>query len=97
MKFKELSPSDIDFIKKIHSEKKNEERDLMLANYFGINQRTVRAWVEKLKFSERTETEPEIITFAKSREIPKAKIYLITSAQNATMVMHHNLGSYPQR
>lgn len=86
MKFNNLQQSDKDFIKKIHAEKKSEDRDLFLSQYYGINQRTVRHWIEKLQFSENTQPDPEIIEFAKSREIPKSKRYLISSAQNATPV-----------
>ena len=90
MKFKELTDSDKDYIKNYY--KNNtiswDERIDHLKAKFGKSERTIRKWVsEKLKFSDKIEKEPEILTVAKQKEHDKnKKIFLITSAQGDTPV-----------
>ena len=86
MKFSELKQQDIDFILEVHRQEKSLQRDTKLANYFGIDPTTVRKWLKRLEISEPNKIDPESIEFAKSRQIPKAKRYLITAAQNETPV-----------
>jgi len=88
MKFKNLTPDDRSFMAKVHSDKTMsfDDRINKLAEYFGIkSERTVRRWLAKLKVSKNTEIEPEILTLAKNKAHDDTKkIFLITSAQNAT-------------
>jgi hypothetical protein len=88
MKFKNLTPDDRSFMAKVHSDKTMsfDDRINKLAEYFGIkSERTVRRWLAKLKVSKNTEIEPEILTLAKNKSHDDTKkIFLITSAQNAT-------------
>jgi len=103
MKFTDLTESDILRAKEIYFDKSKswDERMTLLMNLFGKSERTVRKWCsQKLGFKERVEIEPEILTIAKKREHDQSKkIFLITSAQNATKVHKQlltNMESYAE-
>jgi len=92
MKFKELTETDRAFMTKVHSDKSVsfDARIKTIGDHFGIkSERTVRRWLSKLKISKNIEIEPEVLAVAKQRQHDQTKkIFLITSAQNATKV--HN-------
>jgi hypothetical protein len=92
MKFKELTEEQIKSAKEIYFNKEItwDDRMLKLIRLFEKSERTVRKWCVKLGFKEKDTPEPEILKIAKNKEHSKdKKIFLITSAQNATSV-HKN-------
>jgi hypothetical protein len=59
----------------------------ILMNKFGVSERSIRKWIEKLGYSSFKEIENEEIRQGKLREYDKdKKYYIITWAQNATPV-----------
>ena len=90
MKFKELTDEQIQYAKKIYTNKELtwDERMSILMNYFGKSERTVRKWCsEKLNFKEKVEIEPEQYVKAKDRKYDKSKKrFIVTWAQNNTPV-----------
>jgi hypothetical protein len=90
MKFKDLTDVDRLYMAKVHSDKSMsfDDRIDKLAEHFGIkSERTIRRWLAKLKVSKNIEIEPEVLQLAKTKTHDESKkIFLITSAQNATKV-----------
>jgi hypothetical protein len=73
----------------------------ILQNKFGVSERTVRKWIERLGFSSFKQIENEEIRQGKLRAYdPKKKYYIITWAQNATPVhgeLWKNILAYANR
>jgi len=89
VRFNAISDEDKSYIKIVHANKDLgwDERMSILMNKFGISERTVRKWIEKLGFSTYKEIENEEIRQGKLREYdPNKKYYIFTWAQNATPV-----------
>ena len=90
MKFKDLKDNEIKYISDIFTNKDMswDDRIDTIKNFAGITERTTRKWLVKLGLSKTpTVNEPEVLTVAKKREHDQSKkIFLITSAQNATRV-----------
>ncbi len=89
MKFKELTPSQIDVAREIYLDKTKtwDSRMNELVNLFGASERTSRKWCTKLGFKEKVEIEPEQYVQAKKREYDNTKKYfLVTWAQNNTPI-----------
>ena len=91
MKFKDLKDNEIKYISDIFTNKDmswDDDRIDTIKNFAGITERTTRKWLVKLGLSKTpTVNEPEVLTVAKKREhYQSKKIFLITSAQNATRV-----------
>lgn len=89
MKFKELTDSDKEYIKKIYWDKNLSWEDKMdiLGDFIGKGSRTVRNWVKKLGLTEKEESESPELKQAKQRKFDKSKKrFLITWAQNDTPV-----------
>lgn len=90
MKFKDLTKEDKEFIHNTYKDKSISWDDRMniLVNKYGKSERTIRKWCsEKLHLKERVDLEPQVLQVAKTKEHDKnKKIFLITSAQNATPV-----------
>lgn len=88
-KFKDLSDQDRSYIQAVHADKDLgwDHRMSILMNKFGVSERTIRKWIERLGFSTYKEIENEEIRQGKLREYDKKKkYYIITWAQNATPV-----------
>lgn len=103
MKFKDLTDNDIDNIKDIFLNKDMswDDRIDKIKTFAGISERTTRKWLVKLGLSKTpTVVEPEVLSMAKKREHDQSKkIFLITSAQNATKVHRQfltNMESYAE-
>lgn len=92
MKFKELTQETIDKAKAIYWDRELpwDERMELLKNIFGKSERTVRYWCSKrLDFKEKTDISlsTESLELAKIKELhDDKKIFLITSAQNASKI-----------
>ena len=89
MKFKDLEQSNIDYTKKIYSDKSLtwDERMGILMNYFSKSERTVRKWLVKLGIKQKEEAEVPQLEDAKKRQYDKTKKrFIITWAQNNTTV-----------
>ncbi len=87
-KFGLLTDKEIGFIKKTYFDKSKpwNERISLLTNKFEADERTVRRWLAKLKFSGEG-VEPEEYTQAKKRKLDKTKkIYFFTWSQNNTPI-----------
>lgn len=87
--FKDLTDKDKSYIQTVHADKDLgwDHRMSILMNRYGISERTVRKWIEKLGFSTYREIENEEIRQGKMREYDRSKkYYIITWAQNATPV-----------
>ena len=90
MTFSELTEEQIKEVKKIY--KNNSKpwdariKDLQVL-FGGKSERTARRWLIKLGLKEKSEVEPKILSVAKKkRHDSTKKIFLITSAQNATPI-----------
>ena len=101
MKFKDLTPEQIQQAQKIYSNKDMswDNRMKSLMDFFGKSERTVRKWCsEKLNFKEKVDQEPEQYVKAKERKHDKSKKrFIITWAQNNTPVhtgFLNNIKSY---
>lgn len=91
MKFKDLTEEQIDFIKNSYNDKETGwgEKLFKISQSIGKSTRTVQNWVNKLGLTTPLE-EPEYIQEAKKRKIDKTKKrFIITWAQNDTVV-HKN-------
>src|ERR1017187_5763225 len=89
MKFKDLTPKQIEEAKTIYKDKtiKWDVRMGKLIKLFGVNERNVRRWCIKLGFKEKLDIETKDLKKAKTKKHNKAKKrFLITSAQSATPV-----------
>lgn len=89
MKYKELTPADIDYMYRIYKDKDTSWDDRMrqLMEFTNKSERTVRKWCSKLDFGERDEPIPEQFEMAQQREYdPNKKRYLITWGQANTPV-----------
>lgn len=93
MNFNDLTPKDIAYIKKVHSDKKLSwnERMTKLMKYTGkTSERAVRYWIAKLGLAQKEEPVSEEYEKAKKKKFnSKKKRFIISSAQNNTEV---NLG-----
>lgn len=90
MKFKHLTEVDVAFITAVHKTSTSDDRDKQLSEKYQISPRTVRRWISRLKLAEQqVEENSPYITAAKSKKLKKSKYYIITSAQNATL-LHDN-------
>ena len=90
MKFKDLTPEQIELARSIYTDKDKSWDDRMteLVNLFGKSERTVRKWCsERLNFKEKADIEPEQYIVAKDRQFDKStKRFIVTWAQNNTPV-----------
>lgn len=90
MKFKDLTPEQIELARSIYTDKNKSWDDRMaeLVNLFGKSERTVRKWCsERLNFKEKVDIEPEQYIMAKDRKFDKStKRFIVTWAQNNTPV-----------
>ena len=90
MKFKDLTPEQIELARSIYTDKDKSWDDRMteLVNLFGKSERTVRKWCsERLNFKEKADIEPEQYILAKDRQFDKStKRFIVTWAQNNTPV-----------
>lgn len=89
MKFKDLTPKQIEEAKVTYKDKtiKWDIRMGKLIKLFGVNERNVRRWCIKLGFKEKLDIETKDLKKAKTKKHNKAKkIFLIASAQSATPV-----------
>ena len=92
---KNLEQSEIDYIKKIYSDKSLtwDERMGILMGRFGKSERTIRKWLSKLGIKERTNGTargdvecPQFEDAKKRQHDPTKKRFIITWAQNDTPV-----------
>lgn len=89
MKFKELTETNIQFIKNTYFDVSLtwDERLDIISNYIGKSKRTVQEWVQKLGFTTKKEIESLQFEEAKKRQYDKSKKrFIITWAQNDTPV-----------
>lgn len=90
MRFKDLTPENIEYLRHIYYEQNisHIEKMAILTNKFKCSERTVRRWwKEKLRLSELLSKLPKQIQEARDRVIPKdTDILLVTSAQNKTAI-----------
>jgi hypothetical protein len=87
MKFKDLSKSDIEYVKHVYFENmKHEQKMDILTKRFGTSERSVRRWWrEKLQLTEEYTTLPEQLIVPSTRELPQnVDVVLYTSCQNKT-------------
>jgi len=87
MKFTELTPTQIESAKKIYTNKDLswDDRMTQLMGFFDKSERTARRWCVDLGFKEKVDVEPkQLLTAKKKKHDKNKKIFLITSAQNAT-------------
>jgi transposase len=100
IKFNELTDEDKRKIYLVYIDKTRTWDDRITELMFKYNksERTIRRWLKKLNFKERSDKEPEEYIKAKTRKINKnKKRYLITWCQNNTPIHQnflHNLESY---
>ena len=89
MNFNELTKEQINYAKKVYTNKSLswDERMTDLTTYFNKCERTVRRWCIKLGLKERVEVESEQYEQAKKRKADKSKKrFIITWGQNNTPV-----------
>lgn len=104
MKFKELSEEQLNRIKSVYNDKSDlswEKRAFMLAEEFGVSERTIRKWVStKMGLKEKPEIEPEQYAKAKQRKFDRTKSrFIITWGQNNTPIhkrFYQNLEAYAE-
>ena len=102
MRFNDLTEKDIEYIKKVYAKKSKlswEKKAYMLAEEFGVSERTIRKWVsEKFLIKEKEDIIPEQYAEAQSRKFDKTKKrFIITWAQNNTEVhkgFYENMEAY---
>lgn len=91
MKFNDLTDEQIEYIKKVYTEKSDlswEKRAYKLGEELGVSERTIRKWVsKKLGLKKKLDIEPEQYVKAQKRKFDKTKSrFIITSAQSCTPV-----------
>jgi hypothetical protein len=90
MRFKELTPDQIEYIKKCYNEKDGlsyEKRATKLSLEFDVSERTIRYWWANLNLTEKIEVEPEQYQQARLRKFDKTKkCFIVAWAQNNTNV-----------
>jgi len=89
MTFKELTKEQINYVKKVYTNKNLswDERMTDLTAYFNKSERTIRRWCVKLGLKEKIEIESEQYEQAKKRKADKSKKrFIITWGQNNTPV-----------
>ena len=87
MKFKELTPEDIEYLTFVyHEDMKHKEKMEILTKKFSVTGRAIRKWwKEKLNLSEKLSTLPPQLVEAQNREIKEStNLILVTAAQNKT-------------
>lgn len=98
--FKDLTESDIEYIKALYySGVSHNEKIELLSNRFGVVDRTIRAWWQKLHLGDGDSARlPKHLKEALKREIAEdLDILLVTSAQNKTVIngpMLKNMKAY---
>jgi hypothetical protein len=88
IKFKDLSESDVDFIKKLYTSpyKTLEEKTDTLKVKFGISERTTRRWFVKLGCKVKEDKLPSQYEEAVNKKIQKKSNFIITWGQNDTPI-----------
>jgi hypothetical protein len=98
--FKDLTKSDIEYIKALYYSKvSHNEKIELLSNKFGVVDRTIRAWWQRLQLGDGDSIFlPKQLKKAIKRELPEdVDILLVTSAQNKTVIngpMFKNMKAY---
>lgn len=103
MKFKDLTPEQIQYAKSIYQDKDLswDARMNILTDFFNKSERTVRKWCsEKLNFKEKVDIESEQYELAKQRKLNSEKqYYIVTWAQNNTPIhnkLFQNIKAYAE-
>lgn len=90
MKFKEMTPEDVDYLSTIYlqTEVSHEEKMDNLSKKFEVTPRTIRKWAKKLNLSNKhhLSTMSKQLLRAEERSLPDCDIVLVTAAQNKTSV-----------
>lgn len=86
--YKDLTAEQIEYIKHIYySERAHKEKTDTLSSKFGIGERTVRKWWQKLGLNKSYSDLPPQLQKAQERSLDKdTKIVLVTTAQNKTSI-----------
>jgi len=86
--YKDLTPKDVEYIKHVYyQEMLHKEKTDILSKKFGIGERTVRDWWQRLDLIKLRTDLPSQLQKAQDRNLNKnTKILLVTSAQNKTAI-----------
>lgn len=95
MKFKELLVEDIEYIKHVYySKMSHKEKTDVLTKKYGVQERAIRKWWEKLDLKKlASELSPQLQRAQKRTLNKDTEIVLVTSAQNKTAVNSDMIGS----
>lgn len=93
--FKDLTPENIEYIKHVYyQEMLHTEKMEILSKKFGVAERTIRSWWQKLDLSKLANNLSPQLQKAQERVLNKnTKVLLVTTAQNKTTINKDFLGN----